>query len=573
LIKKLKESSFFANWKTPKEGNYVSNSEFVNWCLASMGLGGWKTIFDNLAINIGPALFCSLIFQLRLMDIYAIGIMNLVFGYITLPLGPYITDNMGRFPKKVTRAFLLGGTGILLLAGLLWAMPANTFLDGLMPDFLKHVSLRLLVLLGTAAVTTLMLRWFGAKYGKFKPFMVFYGPLLLLLIIILVNIPYQNMSYSRLLLLADLTTLFIGGTATQYSNDLVGFANRYGNVQEMQGRMSPDSQERSRIMSVAPIFTGFLRSIFGIVFPMLATLFGGVEHVRTYKVIYPIYAAICLAQGLLVLRVQERVVQEKGHVARAKFGQTLKDVFSNKYQWIKSFADAVGMGPNVQEGMITWTYIYATRMPWAYGLMFNLAKLPTSFTGQLSAQVFTKRFSKRQNMVGLRIICAGLAILLLPAMNLIPQGTAQIALLMVLTSLKTYFVSAHDVINNTITADIWDYQQWKSGERLEASMGGGGYFRYVTGPLQSLAGFVLPFFLNRAGLFGDMDVLYDSEVMYSVLTAQIWVVVGLTVVSALPYLLYDLTPKKMEQIGSDLKARAEAADREAETVLEGGVTV
>ena len=544
--KKNPFQSFFAHWTNPKEGSYVSNSEFVSWCLAGMGLGGWQAIFTNLSLTAGTATLCGLIFQLKWMDVFTIGVIQTVVNYVTLPLGPYIVDNMGHFSKKVTRALLLGGAGTLVLAGVLWVMPSNAFFDGLLPDFLKHISLRLVVFVGTSALTAAVLRLFGKKFGKFRPFMIFYGPLLLGLTLLMVNIPYKNMSYNRLLLLADLVTMLITALSGQYNN-----------ADNIQGRMSPNSQERTRIMSVAPVFAGLLRSIFGIVFPMLAAMFGGVENIRTYKVIFPVYGIICMIEGLLILKVRERVVEEEGHVAQAAFGKTLKEVFSNKYQWIKSISDAITMGPNVQDGLITWLFIYATRQPWLYGLMANLFKLPTSFTGQLSSPFFTKRFSKRQNIIGMRLITAALTLLLLPALRL-EQSTGQIVLLMVLSSIKVFFISSHDVINHTITADIWDYQQWKSGERLEASMG---YFTYVTGPLGSLVGYIMPFFMNRVGFLGDMDILYDPEVLNRVITTQIWLAVGMMVVSSLPYLFYDLSPKKMEQIGTDLQQRAQGEEQ------------
>ena len=558
-MKKPKElvGDFMAHWRTPKEGSHVSNSEFVSWCAASMGIGGWSAITGWLGLSAGTATLCGLIFQIRWMDVFALGVVGTVLNYVTLPLWPYIMDNMGRFPKRVTRSLLLGGVGVLLLSVLLWVMPSNDFFDGMLPDLLKHVALRLAVFVLTSALAAVLLRLFGKKYGKFKPFMIFYGPLLLVLTIIMVNTPYKNMSYSRLLLVADLLTVLIASLSGPYSN-----------LDNIQGRISPNSQERTRVMSIAPIFTGLLRSIFGIVFPMIAALFGGVENIRTFKIIFPIYGVLCLVEGMLVLKVKERVVQEEGHVARARFGNTLKEVFSNKYQWIKSISDAIGMGPNVQDGLITWMYIYVTRMPWAYGLMANLLKLPTSFTGQLSAPFFTKRFSKKQNMVGMRFIVAVLTILLLPALSGTSPGTWQIVLLMVLSSIKVYFISCHDVINHAIGADIWDYQQWRSGERLEASMG---YFGYVTGPLTSLVAYIMPFFMNRVGFLGDMDILYDPEVFHRVMAMQILVAVGLMVVSSLPYFFFDLTPKKMDQISKDLKDRAESANAaEPATVLEGG---
>jgi Na+/melibiose symporter-like transporter len=258
-----------------------------------------------------------------------------------------------------------------------------------------------------------------------------------------------------------------------------------------------------------------------------------------------------------VLRVRERIIQEKGHVARAKFKDSARDVFRNKYQWMRSIGDVFNKVPNIWEGVITWLFIYITRMPWAFGLMINLYKLPTSSTGQLLTPFFTKRFSKRQNMLFQRLAVAGITILLIPSLG-VSNNTLKIVLLMAICCARTFFGAMNDVVNRTLIGDIWDYQQWISGERLEGSINN--YFRAVSDPLMSVIGYVLPFLLGRIGFFGDMDMLYDPVFFYRFATTQIWFAVVMAVLSALPFVFYDLTPKKMEQISNDLKARVEAAE-------------
>ncbi|MCL2530828.1 MAG: hypothetical protein FWE40_01560 [Oscillospiraceae bacterium] len=548
----------------PEQDNHVSFKEFISWCFASMGLGGWNPVFDTVAMTAGTATLSGLIFGLRPMDIFAVSLIATIMNYVALPLGPYIIDNMGRFPKKVMRGLLAGGAGALLLGIVLWILPplnvaaaqVPQFLVDivLLPDLLRHIALRLFIVVGVAAAQITVLRLFGRKYGKFKPMMIFYGPLVLGLVIAVTQIPYQNVTYSTLLLM----THFVTGA-------IDSFRWLYANINDFQNRISPNPQERSRIMSVAPIFTGLLRSIYRPLFPLVAVMLGGLENIRAYQVILPIYGAICLAQGLLVLRVQERVIEEKNHVARVKFKDGIREVFKNKYQWIRSLSDVFTRVPNVWEGMIVWTFIFVTRMPWAFGLAVSLYKLPTSTTGQLMTPLFTKHFSKRQVMLIQRLLMSGVLLLLIPATG-ITNPTLMLVVLMVIIMLRSFLQSSNDVVNATLIGDIWDYQQWKSGERLEMSVNT--YFRYITDPLLMLMGFVLPFLLGRAGFFGDMDVLYDPEFFRAFTSTNIWFAVISLALSALPFIFYDLTPKKMAQISADLKARA--AEKEAEQ--EGEVT-
>jgi len=69
----------------------------------------------------------------------------------------------------VTRALRLGGAGTLVLAGVLWAMPSNAFFDGLLPDFLKHISLRLIVFVGTSALTRSITAAIGRRSRFWRP--------------------------------------------------------------------------------------------------------------------------------------------------------------------------------------------------------------------------------------------------------------------------------------------------------------------------------------------------------------------------------------------------------------------
>ncbi|MCL2445483.1 MAG: hypothetical protein FWD06_01785 [Oscillospiraceae bacterium] len=542
----------------PEQDNHVSFKEFMAWCFASMGLGGWNPVFDTVAMTAGTATLSGLIFGLRPMDIFAVALIATVMNYVALPLGPYIIDNMGRFPKKVMRGLLAGGAAALLLGIVLWMLPPLNIAAAqvpqflvdivLLPDLLRHIALRLFIVVGVSAAQITVLRLFGRKHGKFKPMMIFYGPLVLSLVIAVTQIPYQNVTYSTLLLM----THFVTGA-------IDSFRWLYANINDFQNRISPNPQERSRIMSIAPIFTGLLRSIYRPLFPLVAVMLGGLENIRAYQVILPIYGAICLAQGLLVLRVQERVIEEKNHVARVKFKDGIREVFKNKYQWIRSLSDVFTRVPNVWEGMIVWTFIFVTRMPWAFGLAVSLYKLPTSTTGQLMTPLFTKHFSKRQVMLIQRLLMSGVLLLLIPATG-IANPTLMLVVLMVIIMVRSFLQSSNDVVNATLIGDIWDYQQWKSGERLEMSVNT--YFRYITDPLLMLMGYVLPFLLGRAGFFGDMDVLYDPVFFRAFTSTNIWFAVVSLALSALPFIFYDLTPKKMAQISADLKARA--AEKEAQ---------
>lgn len=76
-------------------------------------------------------------------------------------------------------------------------------------------------------------------------------------------IPYQEMNYTLKLIVVHIL-----------SNLITMFSRKYNDsVANIQYLMSPNSQERTKMLSILPIFTGLTRSIFGIIFPIAAQLY------------------------------------------------------------------------------------------------------------------------------------------------------------------------------------------------------------------------------------------------------------------------------------------------------------
>ena len=118
-----------------------------------------------------------------------------------------------------------------------------------------------------------------------------------------------------------------------------------------------------------------------------------------------------------------------------------------------------------------------------------------------------------------------------------------------------------NVISGSLTPDVWDYQQWKCGERLEASTG---LFQYFTTPIGMLFGYVSPYLLKLVGLVSDWDILYDPIIRNNVFNVHILIAIAGSILVAIPYFFYDLTPEKHQQIIRDLEERAALEDAAGE---------
>lgn len=86
-------------WNKPREGEYVSNREFVNFVLGASGSNTVSYAGGNLSFTAG-CLFVGAIYGLKMMDFVMLGFVNLILGYLFSPINMIITDNLGAPPKK-----------------------------------------------------------------------------------------------------------------------------------------------------------------------------------------------------------------------------------------------------------------------------------------------------------------------------------------------------------------------------------------------------------------------------------------------------------------------------------------
>jgi len=536
-----------ANWKKPREGEYLSIREFVQFALGGMGI---YTASDALgAVNFaGTNIVVGMIFNVGIRDAYVIGLIGTILGFITMPLKAMITDNLGLLPKKFMRTIHLASAALAALCALLWVLPSSG-LDYVVRDLLKHVAIRVICTILEIYLSIYVLKFFGKKYGKFKPHMVLFGVPSVALATAFTFMPYTEMRYSSKLIVVHLVT-----------NLLELFKGPYNaNVEKMQGLLSPNPQERMRIFSIAPIM-GLARSIYSMMLPVLATLTGGQLNIRTYRWIVPGFGIYGMLQGLFIIKTQERVFQPRDFKPKVDLVKAAREVFTNKYLWIRNLSRLFDdySGAYIQ-GVLNWIFMYGLRMEWMMGLMLNLSYI-TSFPGNLMAPWYTKRFSKRKSMLLTRGIVLVCQLGFFPIIFM-QNDMAKIILYMAVSLIVSFFNSSFSVIEKAMLPDIWDYQQWRTGERLEASTD---LFNFFSKPITMMLGFISPYFFRVIGLVRDWDILYDAAIRNQVLTVVIIIAFIANVLMTIPFAFYDLTPAKHRQIIEDLQERAAQADVEAE---------
>ena len=311
--------------------------------------------------------------------------------------------------------------------------------------------------------------------------------------------------------------------------------------------ISPNSHERTDIVSVSSIIYSMAPSLTGLFVPMLSTLTGGLNSITTYRIIHPLVAVV----GLLLSYVayagtRERIIVAESHVTQFKFSDAFRAVAKNKYFWITSLAGWLGFLEGAVGVIIGWTFIYAypDRMG-LYGVATTLIG-NAALWAMLICPIAIRVLGKRNLLIWCNITNVVLIGLLYPLYN-------NLVALIILYYLNGFVNSFAIVYNPGINADMRDYQQYFTGERVDGLFGAVGIIGSVIG---MFTGMVLPTIYQMLGLEDNYDVLEVAsfrEDMFDVLI--IAAVIG-AALNFVPYLFYDLTETKQRGIVKVLKIRA-----------------
>lgn len=104
-----------------------------------------------------------------------------------------------------------------------------------------------------------------------------------------------------------------------------------------------------------------------------------------------------------------------------------------------------------------------------------------------------------------------------------------------------------------MTADYCEYQQWKTGDRLDGYMSQ--YSQVITTVCGMLSGWLTTTLLIKFGGAASSEDYGEEGVMQSVLI--IWAILGIVcgVLAIIPFLFWDLTEKKQLEMARDIKIR------------------
>lgn len=526
------------HWNKPAQGEYISLSEFVSY----VAMQGGTYIFITFAsiMTFAATYFTGSIMGISNIDFTIIGMIGTVLGYVLIflnPIGVLIYENHGRLtPKMKVFAHIAYSAQILIGIGC-YFVPSENF-EFIIKGFPQLIGNNLLIAGVTNYITWAIRRLFSAKYGRLKPFLVICGVPSAIIMSVIPYLPLLEMSYTKRLIVLNLAFSLMNY-----------FYQNWINVSGLVTFMTPNSQERQRLYSIAPIITGFFPSVINLFLPMLISTTGGYLNLKTYKVFVPIFAFAGVIMSLAVVKCKERVIEapiEKR--AKVTFFKGAKNVLKNKYFWIINISNVLGQYQWLIGNLLAWWFIYSLRMEWFSGVAANIVVLGMTL-GNIVCPILTKKFEKRSILLVSRALTILMTLGIVLAIKL-----GNIYVFLIALTLKNTIQPVVDGVNSGFGADVQTYHQWRFNERADSMSG---VFTWFLNPITMAISYIVPYLLKTVGFTSDWDVLYDSEILTNVFSIYTWATIVSLVLVTVPFFFYDLTREKYDRCVEELKARLE----------------
>ncbi|MDR1906418.1 MAG: MFS transporter [Clostridiales bacterium] len=463
-------------------------------------------------------------------------------------------------------AFSVGGMGVygaIVLTGFL-TLAAGMYMAAALKIDTSHIMIigiiTSVVTIARAPLISKIVDNTNSKYGKFRPFLMWMPIPVLLSAVALAWIPPIIGNYYVMLVV-----FIVIYNILQFAVALYNLA-----FTTLVQVISPVQAEREMLMGVGATIYSLGSSIVGFVFPTIANLLFtihiasgekvlGVNTIETFKWVLPLLLAVFCALGyLMAFGTKERTITSKDYVQRVNLKKGLRETIKNKYFWLSNSSTVLSFAKLYTTSFINWICTYMIVSEWAQGIVVTVMGLAYA-PGMLGAPYLIKRFGKK-NIIVVSNILTGL--LSLPVVFMLMKNTSlsspEIYALIAINFIITFVNAIQVVTSPAISAQINDYQQFKSNERMEGSIS-----QVNTAIITAFAiatSFIQPAIFRKFGYIKETEVLFDPAVINPIIRICSLIAVFSAIASAIPMMFWDLNEKKHENILEVLKVRAARAD-------------
>ena len=486
----------------------------------------------------------------------------------TPPLGRYMT-------YKEICAYSFGGIGAYFLIYVVQQLflSVNNFIIGSaigLDARLIYIIYVIAIIAGfpCTAIRAYIIDNVRNKKGKYRPYLISMGIPTAILAIGMVWVPYEKIESQ----VAKAVIILLFNFGFQFFYQF--FYEAYENLIKV---LSPNTQERADVAAFKSIVYSIAPSIATAIMPLLAQLItgGSLTNMRLYRIAYPPMAIVGILMSIMVYaNTQEKIVQAKTHVIQIKFIDALRSVAKNKYFWIISLAGWIGFLESSYSVILYWLYQYKHAASAGEFTIIGLIYGNASFWGMLFAPFAIRRYGKKRVLITTNFLNIIFIAAMYPVIAAEPAHMIWVVLVCLFAN-GVVGAFAH-ILTPSIDADIRDYQQYVTGERIDGMFSTVGLIgQIVTMATSSVIPFVysemgineatlqanLPEIIQNANdpgldLTNMYNVLYVDEIFDNIMLVLILLSVVGAFMNVIPYFFYDLSETKQRGMIKVLQIRA-----------------
>ena len=402
-----------------------------------------------------------------------------------------------------------------------------------------------------------MIQKTNTKWGRYKPYILFLAPLVSIFAVLSAGGPQIDGITA--------TTIYVYCVATP----AIFLWNLWFNSWNMfPGVYSPNQQERTDIWSPIGLVMGFAPTIMNAMVPIISGLTG--NELGTAR----IFSIVCILLGMVsllgLLKVKERVLvtESESNSEKVSVIQGLKMVSKNKPLLIFTLALCLGCLKGAVD--MIWEIYYTVQCGNTANVgyaVFGAVSVIVGFAAtpnMILLPLLTRKFNNRTILIGWQCCNVGAYLLLaLVGVDTVPQGTWSAVMVTIIRFIA--MLNAIGSLQPLMLSEIADYQQWKTGYRLEGFIQ---TFAYSLVLLVSQVAFLIPSIIQSKLGMNPNDYLVQNDggtviieeakrqvaLQYTQIT--LWISVISSALMLICLIFYPLSKKKHAQIVEELKAKS-----------------
>lgn len=316
------------------------------------------------------------------------------------------------------------------------------------------------------------------KAGKYRPYLLRMGIPCSIIFVAMVWFPYDKLHLivgdgqmfgKSSEYIAKCAVILAFNIALQFFYNF--FYDAYENLIHV---LSPNSQERADVASIKSVIYSFGPTVYNLIIPLIAAMLKTNQtDIKVYRIAFPVIGVIgTLLVFVVYANTQEKIIQAKTHVIQIKFTDALREVAKNKYFWIISLATWIGFLETAYSNILYWLCNYGGACSQGTYAIITAVYGNASLWGMLLAPLCIRKWGKKKVQIVTNIFNIMFILCMYPFFHSSAAPDGNIRNYVIWAVLACLYLNgivgafAH-ILNPSIQADIRDYQQYKTGERID----------------------------------------------------------------------------------------------------------